>query len=50
MSYKAIIYWSGYSEGYGETEEEALSNAEYNMPLAANTDTTEIICEGSDAE
>lgn len=48
MSYKAIIYWSGYSEGYGETEEEALSDAEYNMPLAANTDSTEIICEDGD--
>lgn len=43
--YRAIVYWSGCSEGYGNTEEEALSNAEYNMPLDANTDSCETFCE-----
>ena len=39
--YKAIIYYSGCSEGYGDTEEEALNSAENNMPIDANTDSFE---------
>lgn len=45
MSYRAIIYWSGCSEGTGETEEEALSNVELNMPIDANADSTEVFCD-----
>lgn len=43
--YRAICYYSGYSEGYGDTKEEALSNAEYNIPLDANADSFETFCE-----
>lgn len=50
MSYRAIVYWSGCSEGTGETEEEALSNAEYYIPIDANTDSTEVFCESFDCE
>ncbi|MBP5362722.1 MAG: hypothetical protein J6Y71_06870 [Ruminococcus sp.] len=48
--YRAICYYSGYSEGYGETEEEALDNAEYNIPLDANADSFETFCEDSDED
>lgn len=48
--YRAICYYSGYSEGYGDTKEEALSNAEYNIPLDANADSTEIFCEDYEDE
>lgn len=48
--YRAVIFWSGTSEGYGDTEEEALVNAEYNMPIDANTDSTEIFCEDYEDE
>ena len=50
MSYRAIIYWSSRSEGIGETEEEALSNAEYYMPIDANTDSFETFYEDSNEE
>lgn len=43
--YRAICYYSGYSEGYGDTKEEALDNAEYNIPLDANADSFETFCE-----
>ena len=48
--YRAICYYSGYSEGYGDTEEEALSNAEYNIPLDATADSFETFCEDSDED
>lgn len=43
--YRAICFYSGYSEGHGETEEEALNNAEYNIPLDADVDSFETFCE-----
>ena len=45
--YRVICYYSGYSEGYGDTEEEAIADAEYNIPLDANADSFETFCEDS---
>lgn len=43
--YRAVIFWTGTSEGCGDTEEEALANAEYYVPIDADTENTEIFCE-----
>ena len=43
--YRAICYYSGYCEGVGDTEEEAIAAAEYNVPLDADADSYEIFCE-----
>lgn len=48
--YRAICYYSGYSEGYGDTEEEAIEDAEYHIPLDANADSFETFCEDSDED
>lgn len=48
--YRAICYYSGYAEGCGETEEEALSNAEYNVPLDANVDSFDTFCEDDEED
>lgn len=45
--YRTICYYSGYSEGYGNTEEEAIADAEYNIPLDATADSFETFCEDS---
>ena len=46
--YRAICYYSGYSEGYGDTKEEAIADAEYHIPLDADADSFETFCEDSD--
>ena len=48
--YRAICFYSGYSEGYGDTEEEAREDAEYHIPLDADADSFEIFCEDSDED
>ena len=48
--YRAICYYSGYSEGYGDTKEEAIANAEYHIPLDADADSFETFCEDSDED
>ena len=45
--YRAICYYSGYSEGYGDTEE-ALADAEFHIPIDACADSFETFCEDSD--
>lgn len=49
--YRAICYYSGYCEGVGNTEEEAIADAENNVPLDATPDSYETFCEdGEEAE
>jgi len=48
--YRAICYYSGYSEGHGDTEEEAIADAEYHIPLDADADSFETFCEECDEE
>lgn len=43
--YRVICYYSGYCEGIGNTEEEAIADAENNVPLDATPDSYEIFCE-----
>lgn len=43
--YKVICYYSGYCEGIGDTEEEAIADAENNVPLDATPDSYETFCE-----
>ena len=48
--YRAICYYSGYAEGYGDTKEEAIADAEYHIPLDANEECFETFCEDSDED
>lgn len=41
--YRAICFYSGYSEGYGDIEEEAIADAEYHIPLDADADGFETL-------
>ncbi len=45
MKYRVICYFSGYCEGTGDTEEEAMADAEINVPLNADPDSYETFCE-----
>lgn len=48
--YRVICYYSGSCEGVGDTEEEAIANAEYHIPLNADADSFETFCEDSDED
>lgn len=43
--YRAICYYSGSCEGVGDTEEEAIADAENNVPLDATPDSYETFYE-----
>lgn len=49
--YRVICYYSGWSEGVGDTEEEAMADAEENMPINADPESYDtFVEEGEDEE